>query len=68
MPIINVEMFAGRSNDKKRELVAALTEAYLSVCGGNSDGVHVLIRDVDTHDWGVRGMLCADIITKKHSS
>jgi 4-oxalocrotonate tautomerase len=60
MPIINVEMFAGRSREKKRALAKALTDAFVESCGGAPQSVQVIIRDVDKEDWAVGGLLAVD--------
>lgn len=60
MPVIQVDMFAGRTADKKRELVKALTDAFVTVTGAKPQSVHVILRDVEKHDWGVAGALCSD--------
>jgi 4-oxalocrotonate tautomerase len=61
MPIINVEMFAGRSREKKRALARALTDAFVESCGGAPQSVQIIIRDVDKEDWGVGGSLAVDL-------
>ncbi len=43
MPVIRVEMFAGRTRDQKRALVRELTDALVRTCGGNPQSVHVVI-------------------------
>lgn len=60
MPIIRVEMFAGRSKDQKRELVKELTGAFVRTCGGNPDSLQIVITDVEKQDWGSGGQLAAD--------
>jgi 4-oxalocrotonate tautomerase len=60
MPVIQVDMFAGRTTEKKRELVKALTDAFVTVTGAKAEGVQVILRDVEKHDWGVAGSLCSD--------
>jgi len=60
MPIIRVEMFAGRSLEQKRELVAALTEATARIAGCSPDSVYVVIDDVKKENWGAGGQLCSD--------
>jgi 4-oxalocrotonate tautomerase len=61
MPIIKVEMFAGRSREKKRALAKALTDAFVESCGGTAQSVHVVIKDIDKEDWGVGGSLAVDL-------
>ncbi len=61
MPILKVELFAGRSREKKRELVKALTDTYIAVLGGKPQGVTVILQDVDKGDWAIGGELCSDL-------
>ena len=60
MPVIQVDMLAGRTLEKKRELVKALTDAFVTVTGGKPESVQVILRDVEKHDWGVAGGLFSD--------
>ena len=61
MPMIRVEMFAGRTADQKRALAKALTEAFTSTCGGNAQSVHIVIDDIAKGNWAVGGSLCSDL-------
>ena len=60
MPIIQVDMFAGRTKEMKRELVKALTDAFVTVTGGKPQSVQVILRDIEKDDWGVAGTLSSD--------
>ena len=60
MPIIRVEMFAGRTEQQKRVLVRKLTDAFVNAAGGTPESVNVVITDVDKSDWGSGGELCSD--------
>jgi 4-oxalocrotonate tautomerase len=60
MPTIRVELFEGRSVEKKRELAKALTEAAVKVLGGSPGGVDVLFYDIARHDWATGGELWSD--------
>ena len=60
MPIIRVEMFAGRTEKQKRALVRELTDAFVNTAGGTPESVNVVITDVDKSDWGSGGELCSD--------
>jgi 4-oxalocrotonate tautomerase len=57
MPIIKVEMFAGRDREQKRKLVKALTDAMVETTGASRDAVWVVINDVEKEDWGFGGEL-----------
>ena len=60
MPTLNVQLFAGRSVEQKRALAAALTEACVKTLGSKADGVDVIFRDVERHDWATGGRLWSD--------
>ncbi|MDF3937059.1 tautomerase family protein [Pseudomonas citronellolis] len=64
MPLISVELFPGRTPDKKRELIQALTDTYVQVCGGKPQAVTILLKEVDPADWGVGGRTYAEIIAE----
>ncbi|HEX2527169.1 MAG TPA: tautomerase family protein [Geminicoccus sp.] len=61
MPMIKVEMFSGRGAEQKRRLVKALTDAYVEVCGGKPQSVHIILADIDRGDWAIGGELCSDL-------
>jgi 4-oxalocrotonate tautomerase len=52
MPIVHVELFAGRTLEQKRELVRGITEVVARTCGVAPDGVHVLINEMSRENWG----------------
>lgn len=57
MPMINVTMFEGRSGAQKAALAKALTQAFLDICGGDPDGVWVVLDEVSKSNWAVGGQL-----------
>ena len=52
MPLIQVQMFAGRTPQQKRDLVRALTDAFVETAGSTHDAVDVILTDVEQADWG----------------
>jgi 4-oxalocrotonate tautomerase len=52
MPIVRVDLFAGRSLEQKRELVRGITEVVARTCGVAPDGIHVLINEMSRENWG----------------
>src|SRR5262249_51467731 len=60
MPIIRVELFAGRTREQKRAFTKAVTDAFIATCGGRPQSVHVIFQDVEKEDWGVAGSLSCD--------
>ncbi|MBB4864897.1 4-oxalocrotonate tautomerase [Pseudomonas nitritireducens] len=65
MPLITVELFPGRTPEKKSELIQALTDTYLQVCGGKAQAVTILLKEVDPVDWGTGGRSYAEILAEK---
>jgi 4-oxalocrotonate tautomerase len=60
MPVIRVEMLSGRTQEQKRKLSKAFTEAFVETCGGEPEGVQVIFRDVDKGNWAVGGNISAE--------
>ena len=60
MPIITVEMFAGRDVEQKKDIVKSLTNSFCQATGANASAVHVIIKDIAKSDWGIGGELCSD--------
>jgi 4-oxalocrotonate tautomerase len=65
MPIINVEIFPGRTRDEKRQLARRFTDSMVTICGAKPEAVHVLFREIDTADWAKAGELFSDIYAKQ---
>lgn len=60
MPIINVEMFPGRTIEQKRAFTKAVTDAFVTTCGGTPQSVHVIFRSIEKEDWATGGKLASD--------
>lgn len=57
MPIINVQMVAGRSQEKKQELVAVLTQETARILEVEPDWVTVVINEYTRDNWASGGEL-----------
>ena len=60
MPLIQVQMFAGRTPQQKRDLVRALTDACVETTGSTPDAVDVILTDVEQSDWAQGGELFSE--------
>lgn len=60
MPMIRVEILEGRSVEKKRELVEALSVETARIIGCPKESIYVVIDDVAKHNWAVGGQLLSD--------
>jgi 4-oxalocrotonate tautomerase len=55
MPIIHVEMVAGRPPEARQALAAALTEATVAALGVKPEAVRVVLHEVAPEHWFVAG-------------
>jgi len=60
MPNITVQWYAGRTDQQKREIVAAVTDAMVRIAKTTPDQVHIVFQDVEKSNWGVNGRLASD--------
>jgi len=60
MPTFRIELFAGRSREQKRELVAALTRETCRVLGCEPRAVDIILTDVERENWAMGGKLWSD--------
>lgn len=60
MPNITIQWYAGRTNDQKRDLTKAITEAVVKIGKTTPDQVHIVFQDVEKTDWGWNGKLASD--------
>src|SRR5581483_7159324 len=60
MPNITVQWYAGRTDQQKLEIVAAITDAMVKIGKTTADQVHVVFQDVEKSNWGVNGKLASD--------
>jgi 4-oxalocrotonate tautomerase len=57
MPILNVQMIAGRSQETKQELVAVLTRETARILDIEPDWVTVVINEYTRDNWASGGEL-----------
>jgi 4-oxalocrotonate tautomerase len=60
MPNITVQWYAGRTDQQKREIVAAITDAMVKIGKTTADQVHIVFQDIERSNWGVNGKLASD--------
>ena len=65
MPVIHVEMYAGRTVEQKRALVKELTDGFIKTCGSKPEYVTIVITDVASSDWATAGVLAMDLTPNK---
>ena len=60
MPLINVNMAAGRTDDQKRALMAAITQAAQDTLGAPLASIRVWITEFETTECMAAGETMAD--------
>ncbi|MFA4905146.1 MAG: 2-hydroxymuconate tautomerase [Candidatus Margulisiibacteriota bacterium] len=55
MPIINIEMWAGRSPEIKEKLIKNVTKTVCDTVGCPPEAVIVVITDIPKENWGQSG-------------
>jgi len=60
MPNITIQWYAGRTDEQKRRITAAITKAMVEIGKTTPDQVHIVFQDVEKSNWGVNGRLASD--------
>jgi 4-oxalocrotonate tautomerase len=60
VPNITIQWYAGRTDQQRREIVKAITEAMVKIGKTTPDQVHIVFQDVEKAYWGVNGKLASD--------
>ena len=60
MPIVSVEWLEGRSQQQKRELVKAITQAFVEIAQVSKEQVWIVFQDVKRSDWAMGGKLLGE--------
>jgi 4-oxalocrotonate tautomerase len=61
MPIVQIDILAGRTVDQKRALAANVTKAVVESLDCPADAVRIIIRDMEFHNFAHAGHLRADL-------
>lgn len=57
MPLIEIKMYEGRTQEQKQELVERITRVFQEVADAPSEQVWIVFRDVPRDQWGMGGEL-----------
>ena len=57
MPTIRIEMFEGRSDELKQELVRQVTDAVVATLQCSPDAVDIILQEVPKSHWATGGRL-----------
>ncbi|MDH5662607.1 MAG: 4-oxalocrotonate tautomerase [Elusimicrobiota bacterium] len=60
MPLVDVDLWEGRTVEQKKKLVAGITDLFVEITACPREAVTVIIRDVPKHNWGSGGELSSE--------
>ena len=60
MPVINLQMLSGRSQQCKRDIVVALTDALCKAADVTPEMVSVVVTEVEPNHWARGGVFVSD--------
>jgi len=60
MPIVRVEMWAGRTKSQKADLARAITDAMVNIANTAPESTIVIFEDIARENWAESGRLAAD--------
>ncbi len=60
MPIIRIEMWKGRSQQQKRDLARAITDAMVKIGQTTPEATIIVFDDIEKVDWAQGGTLAID--------
>jgi len=60
MPVVQIQVWKGRSVEQKRAVSKAITEAMVEHMGVSPDGLDIIIQDYELENWARAGVLGID--------
>lgn len=60
MPIVQIDLFTGRSLEQKRLLAEKVTRAITESIGAPAESVSIIIREMSKENYAQAGKLAAD--------
>ncbi|WP_213667595.1 2-hydroxymuconate tautomerase [Staphylococcus capitis] len=60
MPIVNVKLLEGRTDDQLKDLVNEVTNAIEKTTGANKEAIHVVIEEMKKSHYAVGGVRKSD--------
>ncbi|KRG10102.1 2-hydroxymuconate tautomerase [Staphylococcus sp. NAM3COL9] len=60
MPIVNVKLLEGRSDDQLKDLVSEVTKAVEKTTGADKEAIKVVIEEMKASHYGVAGVRKSD--------
>jgi 4-oxalocrotonate tautomerase len=55
MPVVRIDMWAGRTKEQKKKLIESVTKAVCDSIGCPTEAVQIVINDIPKENWGDKG-------------
>ena len=60
MPVVNISLYSGRTDEQKAALAKAVTKAISETAGIADSATTIIFHDVEKSDWAVGGVMASD--------
>jgi len=60
MPIVNIKLLEGRSDEQLKDLVTEVTQAVEKTTGASKEAIHVVIEEMQKNHYAVGGVRKSD--------
>ena len=60
MPVVNIQMFAGRSENQKKELARVITEAVVNIAKTTAEETVIIFHAIERNNWAKAGITASD--------
>ncbi|ALS20463.1 MULTISPECIES: 4-oxalocrotonate tautomerase [Paenibacillus] len=61
MPIVNIQLLEGRSEEKVKEVIRNVTETVCHTLEVKKESVRVIVTEIPKTHWGIGGVSVSDI-------
>ncbi|HTF85946.1 MAG TPA: 2-hydroxymuconate tautomerase [Cellvibrio sp.] len=65
MPVVNISMFEGRSDEAKQKIAKDVTESIAKNAGVDPQYIYIIFEDVAPKNWAVAGEVYAETLKKQ---
>ena len=55
MPVVQISLWSGRSQEQKNELAKTITEDFVRIMKVKAESVQVIFQEVDKSNWSIGG-------------
>ena len=61
MPIAFIHLIEGRDAERKRAMIAAVSQAISETLGAPIESVRVVVQEIPSQDWGIAGKTAKEL-------